>query len=340
MSLPLGIIWDSGNGAVRFTVWTGQEASPDRSSLFDGSSRACRGGGGARRALASAGGGPFRRQRQHGDQLAEAGEPPAASRLARSAVTSRRRSRARIATGWSGAAGSGTSPCAGSWLSSTSAASRSTTARSGSSSTPRSSVIKKDADCGRTGPPDVARRRAQWAARQRLVDRPPRLHRRDLDKDQHGSAPGLVAARRAPARQGAARPLEDDDVPRRLAARPGRGAMPSRADQRQDVPPLRRQGPRPDPAARRHRRHGQYRLDKSKGRAARHQGGRRPPAFPAQILARPEPIEQLFSKLKHWLRRDAGRTADAVCNALGPILETVTPHECSNYFTHAGYGQT
>ena len=52
------------------------------------------------------------------------------------------------------------------------------------------------------------------------------------------------------------------------------------------------------------------------------------------------PIEQLFSKLKHWLRRAAGRTADAVCNALGPILETVTPHECSNYFTHAGYGQT
>src|SRR5215203_4420947 len=50
-----------------------EEASPDGSSLFDGSSRACRGGGGARRALASAGGGPFRRQRQHGDQLAEAG---------------------------------------------------------------------------------------------------------------------------------------------------------------------------------------------------------------------------------------------------------------------------
>src|SRR5215203_4529081 len=52
------------------------------------------------------------------------------------------------------------------------------------------------------------------------------------------------------------------------------------------------------------------------------------------------PIEQLFSKLKHWLRRAAGRTADAVCNALGPILETVTPDECSRYFAHAGYGQT
>ena len=43
------------------------------------------------------------------------------------------------------------------------------------------------------------------------------------------------------------------------------------------------------------------------------------------------PIEQLFSKLKHWLRKAAARTTDADCNALGPILETVTPDECSNY---------
>src|SRR6186713_41711 len=82
---------------------------------------------------------------------------------------------------------------------------------------------KKDADCGRTGPPrrGAATGPMGGAAAARR-SRPPRLHRRDLDQDQHGSAPGLVAARRAPARQGAARPLEDDDVPRRLAARPGR----------------------------------------------------------------------------------------------------------------------
>jgi transposase len=52
------------------------------------------------------------------------------------------------------------------------------------------------------------------------------------------------------------------------------------------------------------------------------------------------PIEQLFAKLKHWLRKAAGRTTDAVCSALGPILETVTPDECSNYFANAGYKQT
>lgn len=52
------------------------------------------------------------------------------------------------------------------------------------------------------------------------------------------------------------------------------------------------------------------------------------------------PIEQLFSKLKHWLRKAAARTTDAVFNALGPILETVSPDECSNYFAHAGYERT
>ena len=49
------------------------------------------------------------------------------------------------------------------------------------------------------------------------------------------------------------------------------------------------------------------------------------------------PIEQLFSKLKHFLRKAAARTADAVCDAIGPILDRVTPQECRNYFAEAGY---
>ena len=52
------------------------------------------------------------------------------------------------------------------------------------------------------------------------------------------------------------------------------------------------------------------------------------------------PIEQLFAKLKHWLRKAARRTADDVCNVLRTILGIVTPDECSNYFAHAGYRQT
>jgi len=51
------------------------------------------------------------------------------------------------------------------------------------------------------------------------------------------------------------------------------------------------------------------------------------------------PIEQFFAKLKHWLRKAAKRTIEAVYNAIGPILDTVTSAECANYFTNAGYDQ-
>ena len=51
------------------------------------------------------------------------------------------------------------------------------------------------------------------------------------------------------------------------------------------------------------------------------------------------PIEQFFAKLKHWLRKAAKRSADAVCNAIADILTLTTPAECSNYFAHAGYSQ-
>ena len=49
------------------------------------------------------------------------------------------------------------------------------------------------------------------------------------------------------------------------------------------------------------------------------------------------PIEKLFAKLKHCLRKAAKRTVAAVCDAIGQILETVTPQECKNYFVQAGY---
>ena len=49
------------------------------------------------------------------------------------------------------------------------------------------------------------------------------------------------------------------------------------------------------------------------------------------------PIEQLFAKLKHHLRRDQPRSRDTICAALAVALDTVTARECSNYFAHAGY---
>lgn len=52
------------------------------------------------------------------------------------------------------------------------------------------------------------------------------------------------------------------------------------------------------------------------------------------------PIEMLFAKLKHWLRKAAARTSDALCNAIAPILDAVTAQECANYFAQAGYEPT
>ena len=49
------------------------------------------------------------------------------------------------------------------------------------------------------------------------------------------------------------------------------------------------------------------------------------------------PIEQFFSKLKHWLRKAAKPTTEAVYHAIGPILDTVSSTECANYFANAGY---
>ncbi len=52
------------------------------------------------------------------------------------------------------------------------------------------------------------------------------------------------------------------------------------------------------------------------------------------------PIEQLFSKLKHHLRNQAARTPDDIFIAIAKILKTFNPRQCSNYFNNAGYVQT
>jgi transposase len=49
------------------------------------------------------------------------------------------------------------------------------------------------------------------------------------------------------------------------------------------------------------------------------------------------PIEQVFAKLKHLLRKAAARTVDAVVAAIGRLLDTYTPAECLNYFRNSGY---
>ena len=52
------------------------------------------------------------------------------------------------------------------------------------------------------------------------------------------------------------------------------------------------------------------------------------------------PIEQVFGKLKHLLRKAAARTPEAVMRAVGQLLENYTSQECANYFANAGYRST
>jgi transposase len=49
------------------------------------------------------------------------------------------------------------------------------------------------------------------------------------------------------------------------------------------------------------------------------------------------PIEQVFAKLKHLLRKAAARTVEAVCAAIGQLLGAFTKNECANYFKNSGY---
>ena len=52
------------------------------------------------------------------------------------------------------------------------------------------------------------------------------------------------------------------------------------------------------------------------------------------------PIEQVFAKLKHLMRKAAAQTRDEVCTTIGALLDTYTARECANYLKNSGYGQT
>jgi transposase len=50
------------------------------------------------------------------------------------------------------------------------------------------------------------------------------------------------------------------------------------------------------------------------------------------------PIEQVFSKLKHLLRRAQARSYDGLMAAIAELLDTYTSQECANYLRNSGYG--
>jgi transposase len=50
------------------------------------------------------------------------------------------------------------------------------------------------------------------------------------------------------------------------------------------------------------------------------------------------PIEMAFSKFKALLKKAAARTVEDLWTAIAKALPQLTPNDCANYFTAAGYG--
>ena len=50
------------------------------------------------------------------------------------------------------------------------------------------------------------------------------------------------------------------------------------------------------------------------------------------------PIEEAFSKIKGILRKAEARTREALVEALGPALSSVTEEDARGFFEHCGYG--
>jgi transposase len=49
------------------------------------------------------------------------------------------------------------------------------------------------------------------------------------------------------------------------------------------------------------------------------------------------PIEQVFAKLKHLLRKAAKRTVEGTWKGIGELLKHFSPDECQRYLVNSGY---
>ena len=89
---------------------------------------------------------------------------------------------------------------------------------------------------------------------------------------------------------------------------------------------------------RRPRHHGQLGSHKGKVIRSAHPGGWHQADLPTEIIADLNPIEQVFAKLKHLLRKDCrAHRRRRLRGALGQILGAFTPDECANYLRNSGY---
>lgn len=212
--------------------------------------------------------------------------------------------------------------------------SRSTTGRCGASSTPRSSALKKTVVASERDRPDIARRRAQWAKYQGRID-PARLVFIDETWTKTNMAPLRGWAPRgsqltAGVPHGhwktmtflAALRHDRIDAPWLLDG-PINGASFLTYIETTLLPTL-----RPGDIV------VMDNLGSHKGKAIR-QAIR---SAGAKLFFLPKyspdlnPIEHVFAKLKHLLRKAAARTVDIVCSAIGQLLDVFSPQECRNYF--------
>jgi hypothetical protein len=49
------------------------------------------------------------------------------------------------------------------------------------------------------------------------------------------------------------------------------------------------------------------------------------------------PIEQVFGKLKHMVRKAQPRDVEAACRMVGQLLNLFSPKECANYLVNSAY---
>lgn len=49
------------------------------------------------------------------------------------------------------------------------------------------------------------------------------------------------------------------------------------------------------------------------------------------------PIEQVFAKVKHWMRMAQARAIDAIHDTIAALISAISKDECANYIRNAGY---
>jgi len=50
------------------------------------------------------------------------------------------------------------------------------------------------------------------------------------------------------------------------------------------------------------------------------------------------PIEQMFAKLKHLMRKSQPRDVEATWRRVGQLIDLFSPSECAKYLANSGYG--